>query len=162
MKGWFSFPACDDARIRIWDIPEGGLKETITEPSFSLIGQCSLIPRCCRCLGTRLWSVLCALHDCTCIYLNILYTCTLYMYSICTVYTSNKTVYTVCVHCTALPKVLYMYFWWVIFTFIFTHCTYSTCKHLWLSCEQKNVLIIFVGTKSVSYTHLTLPTKRIV
>lgn len=31
--------ACDDARIRVWDIPEGGLTETLTEPEFFLIGK---------------------------------------------------------------------------------------------------------------------------
>jgi len=31
--------ACDDARIRVWNIPEGGLTDTLTEPEFFLIGH---------------------------------------------------------------------------------------------------------------------------
>ena len=30
--------ACDDARIKVWDFPEDGLKESLVEPSFNLIG----------------------------------------------------------------------------------------------------------------------------
>lgn len=31
--------ACEDARIRVWNIPEGGLTTTLTEPEFFLIGH---------------------------------------------------------------------------------------------------------------------------
>ncbi|XP_014784002.1 coronin-7 isoform X1 [Octopus bimaculoides] len=31
--------ACDDAKIRVWNIPEGGLKESVSEPEFMLIGH---------------------------------------------------------------------------------------------------------------------------
>ena len=37
-----SSTACDDARIRIWNVPDGGLKETCTEAQFSLIGKYSM------------------------------------------------------------------------------------------------------------------------
>lgn len=30
--------ACDDAKIKVWRIPSGGLTETLTEPEFLLIG----------------------------------------------------------------------------------------------------------------------------
>lgn len=32
------FSACDDAKIRIWDVPEDGLTETLTEPTSYLHG----------------------------------------------------------------------------------------------------------------------------
>lgn len=31
--------ACDDAKIRVWTIPECGLTKTLTEPDFYLIGE---------------------------------------------------------------------------------------------------------------------------
>ncbi len=31
--------ACDDAKIRVWTIPESGLTKTLTEPDFFLIGK---------------------------------------------------------------------------------------------------------------------------
>lgn len=31
------FLACEDAKLRVWTIPEGGLTETLTEPEY-LIG----------------------------------------------------------------------------------------------------------------------------
>jgi len=31
--------ACDDAKIRIWTIPEGGIDDTLTEPSLYLKGS---------------------------------------------------------------------------------------------------------------------------
>ena len=31
--------ACDDAKIRVWTIPEGGLTKTLTEPDLFLIGE---------------------------------------------------------------------------------------------------------------------------
>ena len=30
--------ACDDCYIRVWDVPEGGLQDTLKEPSFKIIG----------------------------------------------------------------------------------------------------------------------------
>lgn len=29
---------CDDAKVRVWDIPEGGLVETLNEPTLVLAG----------------------------------------------------------------------------------------------------------------------------
>ena len=34
----YACTACDDARIRVWRIPEGGLTTTLTEPEAMLIG----------------------------------------------------------------------------------------------------------------------------
>lgn len=31
--------ACDDGSIKVWDIPKDGMKESLTEPSFSLTGK---------------------------------------------------------------------------------------------------------------------------
>ena len=31
-------PACDDGRIRVWDIPKDGMNESLVEPTFSLTG----------------------------------------------------------------------------------------------------------------------------
>lgn len=31
--------ACDDAKIRVWTVPDGGLTHTLTEPDFCLIGK---------------------------------------------------------------------------------------------------------------------------
>ena len=36
--------ACEDARIRVWTIPGGGLTHTLTEPEFFLIGNLSYTP----------------------------------------------------------------------------------------------------------------------
>jgi len=33
------FSACDDAKIRIWTIPEDGIDGTLTEPSLYLKGS---------------------------------------------------------------------------------------------------------------------------
>ena len=35
----FPLSACDDAKIWVWDIPEGGLKETLSEPRGTLRGH---------------------------------------------------------------------------------------------------------------------------
>lgn len=34
-----SISACDDAKIRVWNIPEGGLTESLTEPESCLVGE---------------------------------------------------------------------------------------------------------------------------
>ena len=39
VDNWAHFIACDDARIKVWDIPNGGLTETLTQPKFSLTGM---------------------------------------------------------------------------------------------------------------------------
>ena len=31
--------ACDDAKIRVWTIPDGGLTKTLTDPDYFLIGE---------------------------------------------------------------------------------------------------------------------------
>lgn len=43
LRSWYLFVryllvACDDAKLKIWDIPAGGLTETLVEPSFYLHG----------------------------------------------------------------------------------------------------------------------------
>ena len=35
--------ACDDGKVRVWEIPEGGLKETMTEPKLVLKGKLSVV-----------------------------------------------------------------------------------------------------------------------
>ena len=35
LVNYVHFIACDDARIKVWDIPNGGLTETLTQPKFS-------------------------------------------------------------------------------------------------------------------------------
>lgn len=41
--------ACDDAKISIWNIPEGGIKETVSEASMYLRGMCVI----CSCIMTQ-------------------------------------------------------------------------------------------------------------
>lgn len=36
---YFGFSACDDAKIRIWTIPEDGIDGTLTKPSIYLKGS---------------------------------------------------------------------------------------------------------------------------
>lgn len=36
---WMCISAGDDAKIRVWRVPEGGLKETLTEPELILQGR---------------------------------------------------------------------------------------------------------------------------
>ena len=36
---YYIMPACDDAKIWVWDLPKGGITETLTEASGYLMGH---------------------------------------------------------------------------------------------------------------------------